>query len=76
MAAFAPRRQTSTDHLSDGIGSHEAELAKLGPHTAGAGCIYLKDLDDIDVLKHILRRSYQTLTRDSYSLRARYDRQN
>lgn len=42
------------------------------------GCIYVKDLDDIDldVLKRIVRRSYQTLTRDTYSLRAREGRQD
>ena len=72
-AAFAPRRQASAIYLSDGTASHEADLAKLGPHTAGVGCVYLKDLDDIDleVLKRIVRRSYLTLTRGTYGLRAR-----
>lgn len=77
-AAFAPRKQASVVYLSDGIGSHEADLARLGPHTAGVGCIYLKDLDDIDfdVLTSIVRRSYQSLARDTYGLRARQGRQD
>ena len=77
-AAFAPRKQATTVYLSDGIGSHENELARLGPHTAGVGCIYLKDLDDIDldILKNIVRHSYQNLTRDIYGLRAREGHQN
>lgn len=77
-AAFAPRKQASTVYLSDGVGSYEAELAKLEPHTSGVGCIYLKDLDDIDldVLTHIVRRSYRTLSRGSYGLRARQGREH
>lgn len=72
-AAFAPRKQASTVYLLDGISSHEAELARLGPHTTGVGCLYIKDLDevDLDVLKRIVQRSYQTLTRATYGLRAR-----
>ncbi|WP_284294278.1 hypothetical protein [Luteimicrobium album] len=35
-----------------------------GPHRLGTGCVYLKDLDDVDldVLAEIVRRSYATLT--------------
>lgn len=77
-AAFAPRRQASTIYLLDGVGSHKAALAKLGPHTTGVGCVYIKDLDDVDldVLKGIVHRSYETLTRDTYGLRAQDGHQN
>lgn len=75
---FAPRKQAPPSTCPDGIGSHEAALASLGPHTArgwlrlppGSGRL------DLNVLKHIVRRSYQTLTRDTYGLRARQGRQN
>jgi len=72
-AAFAPRKSASTVYLADGIAAHEQELAALGPHTTGVGCLYLKDLDDVDleVLTRIVRRSYETLTRGTYGLRAR-----
>lgn len=72
-----PRKQASVIYLADGVGSHETDLARLGPHTTGLGCVYVKALEDIDVdvLKHIVERSYQALTRDTYGLRARQGRQ-
>jgi hypothetical protein len=45
----------------------------LGPHTTGVGCLYLKDLDkiDISVLESIVVESYAAVTADTYTLRAR-----
>lgn len=39
--------------------AHAEALGALGPHTTGVGCLYLKDLDevDLDVLRGILERS-------------------
>src|SRR5688572_6484125 len=48
-ASFAPRKAATTIYLMDGVGAHEAELAKLGPHTTGVGCLYIKDLEQIDL---------------------------
>ncbi|MBB5787639.1 DUF1801 domain-containing protein [Jiangella mangrovi] len=72
-AAFSPRKAASTVYVPDGVGAHAGDLARLGPHTTGVGCIYLKDLDevDLDVLTQIVRHSYATLTRGTYGLRAR-----
>lgn len=57
---FAPRRPASTIYLADGADAHRDALAILGPHTTGAGCLYIKNLDDVDldVLTGILTRSY------------------
>jgi hypothetical protein len=57
----------------DGVSSHVELLARLGPHTTGVGCIYLKDLEtnDLAVLEEIVRRSYATLTAGTYGQRAR-----
>jgi hypothetical protein len=75
-ASFAPRKAASTVYVADGVGPHEHDLARLGPHATGVGCVYLKDLDDVDldVLRAIVRRSYETLTRGTYGLRAREGR--
>jgi hypothetical protein len=72
-AAFAPRKAATTVYLMDGVQAHASDLAKLGPHTTGVGCLYLKNLDDVDleVLERIVAGSYRTLTAGSYSLRAR-----
>ncbi|MES2866889.1 MAG: DUF1801 domain-containing protein, partial [Actinomycetota bacterium] len=40
----------------DDTGRHAGALSKLGPHTLGKGCLYIKDLEkvDLDVLRGIL----------------------
>lgn len=72
-AAFSPRKAATTIYLLDGIAYHEAALGKLGPHTTGVGCLYIKDLSKIDlrVLKGIVRKSFKTLTAKTYGERAR-----
>jgi hypothetical protein len=72
-AAFSPRKAASTVYLADGIGAHAHALAGLGPHTTGVGCLYLKDLDDVDlsVLEAIVGDSYRTVTAGTFGQRAR-----
>jgi hypothetical protein len=72
-AAFAPRKGAKLVYLMDGVGSHAADLERLGPHTTGVGCLYIKDLAavDLEVLESIVARSYRTLTSGTYGRRAR-----
>ena len=72
-AGFAPRKAATVIYLPDGIGRYDQQLRQLGPHTTGVGCLYIKDLDAIDlsVLEAIVAKSYRTLTADRYQLRAR-----
>jgi hypothetical protein len=60
IAAFAPRRQATTVYLLD-AGAHAEELADLGPHETGAGCLYLKDLEKVDlaVLRGVIAADYR-----------------
>jgi hypothetical protein len=76
-AGFAPRKAATSVYLMDGVGAHATDLARLGPHTTGVGCVYLKNLDDIDleVLEQIVARSYRTLTAGTYGQRAREGRE-
>lgn len=59
LLGFAPRKAASTIYLFDGVAEHTEALAKLGRHTTGVGCLYIKDLEqvDLDVLRGILERS-------------------
>ena len=59
IAAFSPRRQATTVYLLD-TGAHADELADLGPHDTGAGCLYIKDLDavDVEVLRGVVATDY------------------
>ena len=72
-AGFAPRKASTTIYLVDGVGRYEQQLERLGPHTTGVGCLYIKDLDKIDlsVLEAIVDESYRTVTAGTYMLRAR-----
>ena len=71
-AGFAGRKGATTIYVSDGVASHRALLAKLGPHTTGLSCIYIKDLTNIDlaVLETIVAHSYAALTAGTYTKRA------
>ncbi len=72
-AGFAPRKAASTIYLLDGVEAHRDLLESLGPHSTGVGCVYIKDLTEIDlgVLEAIVANSYATLTADTYTERAR-----
>ena len=59
LIAFSPRKQNLTLYLLLGDGSQEELLAKLGKHTMGKGCLYIKRLADVDqtVLKKLIKNS-------------------
>src|SRR5689334_13469543 len=61
-AAFAPRKTATVVYVSDGVAAHAEALQRLGPHTSGVGCIYLKDLskNDLSVLEAIIAKSFAT----------------
>lgn len=71
-AGFSPRKTASTIYLNDGVGSHTEQLDHLGPHTTGKGCLYLKDLEqvDLDVLRKIVGDSSHRLRDGTYTKRA------
>ena len=54
---FAPRKGKLTLYFSQGFENHTELLAKLGKHSIGKSCLYVKKLADIDmqVLKELLQ---------------------
>lgn len=56
QTGFSPRKQSLTLYLMGGLDMHQAALKKLGKHTTGVGCLYIKKLGDVDkkVLKEII----------------------
>ena len=74
-AGFAARKAATTVYLLDGVDAHAESLERLGPHTTGVACVYIKRLDDIDlsVLEAVVARSYATLTAGTFTNRARDD---
>ena len=45
---FAPRARSLTLYLMGGVERHRDLLDRLGRHTTGKGCLYVKRLDDVD----------------------------
>lgn len=72
-AGFAPRKAATTIYLTDGVGHYADELGRLGPHSTGVGCLYLRDLEanDLEVLEEIIAPSYARLTEGTFTQRAR-----
>ena len=56
---FSPRKQNLTLYVLNGFEGQDALLAKLGKHTTGKGCLYIKKLDEVDlkVLDQIVVKS-------------------
>lgn len=70
-AGFSPRKASTTVYVVDGFEAYADELARLGPHTLGAACLYIKRLGDVDLgaLEQIIRRSYATVTAGTFGTR-------
>jgi hypothetical protein len=45
---FSPRKQATTLYLTDGFDGLEELLARLGPHSVGKSCLYVKRVDQVD----------------------------
>lgn len=49
LAGFSPRKQNLTLYVAGGWAGHRELLARLGKHSLGKGCLYIKRLADVDV---------------------------
>jgi hypothetical protein len=48
LAGFSPRKAATVLYGMTGFSDSEALLAKLGKHTTGGACLYIKKLADVD----------------------------
>jgi len=48
LAGFSPRKAATVLYGMRGSSDSDALLAKLGKHTTGKGCLYIKKLADVD----------------------------
>ena len=46
---FSPRKQNLTLYIMDGFESYATLMKKLGEHSTGKSCLYVKRLSDIDM---------------------------
>lgn len=63
MVGFSLRKQYLALYLMAGVHRYKAELEKLGKHSTGKGCLYIKRLADVDrnVLETLIRQSVSDL---------------
>ena len=61
LTGFSPRKAALTLYLMGGLESRRALLKTLGKHKTGGGCLYIRDLKDVD------QRVLTALIRDSIS---------
>ena len=59
LTGFSPRKQNLTLYIMSGFSEYEPLLEKLGKYKTGKSCLYLNQLEDInlDVLKELVRLS-------------------
>jgi hypothetical protein len=70
VVGFSPRKAAIVLYGAIGFAGAEALLARLGKHTTGKGCLYIKKLADVDqqILETLLDKAVA-------ATRARYARQ-
>ena len=68
MTGFSPRKANITLYVLAGFPGQAELLDKLGKHTSGKGCLYIKKLGDvnIDVLESLIKESIKFL-KEKYS---------
>ena len=61
VIAFSPRKAATVLYNMGGFSGSEALRAKLGKHTTGKGCLYIKKLADVDqqVLETLVLKSVE-----------------
>jgi uncharacterized protein DUF1801 len=69
ITGFSPRKQNLTLYLMGGFDQHEDLLKKLGKHSLGKGCLYIKRLSDIDqsALKKLVQASVKYMQKKETS---------
>jgi hypothetical protein len=62
---FSPRKQALTIYLAEGFDSDTDLLGRLGPHSTGRACLYIKRLADVDeqALRGLIEGGFRRLHR-------------
>lgn len=59
LTGFSPRKQKLTLYIMSGFEEYDELLGKLGKHSTGKSCLYVKKLADVDqdVLRELVSKS-------------------
>lgn len=61
VTGFSPRKQNLTLYIMSGFDEYDNLLKKLGKHSTGKSCLYIKKLEDVDqdVLRELVSKSVE-----------------
>lgn len=61
LTGFSPRKQNLTLYIMSGFDEYDQLLSKLGKHSTGKSCLYIKKVEDVnmDVLKTLIEKSVE-----------------
>jgi hypothetical protein len=67
ITGFSPRKQNTTLYLTYGLENKAELLSRLGKHTTGKACLYIKRLSDVDraVLRELIAQSVADMRRNN-----------
>lgn len=70
---FSMRTSGPVVYIADGTEKYTKQLKNLGPHKTGVSCLYLKDLDSINIhtLKEVLAASYACVSQPGFGVAAK-----
>lgn len=70
VAAFSPRKQNLTMYLMPGFDQQADLMSKLGKHSTGKSCLYVKRLSDLHLptLKKLIKASVKQMKSGSAGL--------
>ena len=59
VTGFSPRKLNLTLYIMSGFDEYDQLLVKLGKHSTGKSCLYIKQIEDVDldVLKKLVQKS-------------------
>ena len=63
LTGFAPRKTRMAIYIMPGFSEYKSQLARLGPHKHSVSCLYITNLDkiDLDALGEIVTSSMETM---------------
>jgi len=66
LVGFSPRKQNLTLYIMSGFDEYNSLLKKLGKHATGKSCLYIKNLEDVDmkILKELVTKSVKHMQKN------------
>jgi hypothetical protein len=67
VTGFSPRKQNLTLYIIFGFEEYDMLLGKLGKHSTGKSCLYVKKTDDVDldVLRELVEQSVEHMKKSN-----------